>query len=101
MPTPRHPSDVHASRGVRARAVKSWVREAARVEDDATIMVSELTCVEPGCPPLEVVMAVLRPGRPPEQRKLHKALAEVGPEDVRAAWATTADDHHEHHSQEG
>lgn len=33
--------------------VKRWVRELFIVSDDATVMVTELRCSEPGCPPLE------------------------------------------------
>jgi hypothetical protein len=40
------PFDSQIGRGARTRAVKSWVREVAHVEDDATIMVSEFACTE-------------------------------------------------------
>jgi hypothetical protein len=88
------PFDSQTSRGARTRLVKSWVREVAGVDEDATIMVSELACREPGCPPLEVVMAILRPDQPPVQRKIHKALDELEADDVRAAWAGEGVGHH-------
>ena len=77
----------------RARDVKEWVRAAARAPDDAAIMVSELTCSEPGCPPFEVVMAILSPGRPPVQKKLHKRIAELSRDEVVHLWETGEGDH--------
>src|ERR1700741_3660775 len=46
---------------------QAWVRRVLNLEDDAVVMISELRCSEPGCPPLETVIAVLggpRQGRP-------------------------------------
>jgi hypothetical protein len=54
--------------GPQVRDVKRWVRQAAGAPEEATIMVSELSCSEPGCPPYEVVTAVLVPGEPPRRR---------------------------------
>ncbi|MBL8211844.1 MAG: hypothetical protein JNK87_14095 [Bryobacterales bacterium] len=63
--------------------VKQWVREAFALNDEAVVMVTELRCTEPGCPPLETVIAILEgPGRK-RQFKLHKAVAEIAREDVR------------------
>jgi hypothetical protein len=76
--------------GSRVREVKAWVREAARLPEDVTIMVSELACSEPGCPPYEVVMAVLRPSQPPLQRKLHQRLADLSRQDVVDLWSPGA-----------
>ncbi len=68
-------------------AIKSWVAETLALPDDVTVMVTELRCGEPGCPPLETVIAVLRPGAPPEQRKLHKASAAITADDIRGLFA--------------
>jgi hypothetical protein len=81
--------------GPRTRDIKEWVRAAACAPDDATIMVSELSCSEPGCPPFEVVMAVLRTGESPVQKKLHMRLADLSQEDVTRAWTSGDDDHHQ------
>jgi hypothetical protein len=54
----------------RLQEVKAWVREAWGLPEDAPLMVSELACSEPGCPPVETVIAVLRPKLKPVQRKL-------------------------------
>lgn len=71
-------------------AIKSWVSEALALPDDVTVMVTELRCTEPGCPPLETVIAVLQPGLPPEQRKLHKASAAISADDIRGLFAADA-----------
>ena len=84
--------------GPRARDVKAWVQAAAGAPEDATIVVTELACSEPGCPPYEVVMAVLRPGTPPLQKKLHKRLAELSHEEVTRLWQVGDGDHH--HTEE-
>jgi hypothetical protein len=89
-----------ARQGPKVREVKEWVREAAGAPEDATIMVSELSCSEPGCPPYEVVMAVLRAGQPPVQRKLHKRLAELSRQDVTGSWAHGGAENHQHSSTE-
>jgi hypothetical protein len=62
--------------------IKQWVAAAFDLADDVTIMVTELRCSEPGCPPLETVIAVLRPGQAPIQHKLHKAAVDVTEYDV-------------------
>ncbi|MDX2179034.1 MAG: hypothetical protein SFV18_05530 [Bryobacteraceae bacterium] len=63
-------------------AIKEQVAEFLSLPEDAIVMVTELQCHEPGCPPLETVIAVLRQGSPPRQFKLHKGVAEVTESDV-------------------
>src|SRR5919201_3667082 len=82
----------------RAREVKEWVAAAAGTPEDATIVVSELACSEPGCPPYEVVMAVMLPGHAPVQRKLHKRLADLTREEVSRLWSG-GDHEDEHHGE--
>jgi hypothetical protein len=64
--------------------IKAWVSEAFGVADTATVLVTELRCSEPGCPPLETVIALLGASGPAKQYKLHKAVAEVTEADVKA-----------------
>jgi hypothetical protein len=62
--------------------VKEWVAEVLRLGADVSVLVTELRCTEPGCPPLETVIAILdRPGQP-RQFKIHKAVADVTFADV-------------------
>jgi hypothetical protein len=44
--------------------IKCWARVAWHVPEDATVMVTELECREPDCPPIETVVAVLQEGEP-------------------------------------
>lgn len=71
----------------RTLLVKQWVRESRRFAVDAAILVSELSCTEPGCPPLETVIAVLPAAGLPRQYKIHRPLAELTQYDVDQALA--------------
>jgi hypothetical protein len=62
--------------------IKEWVAAAYALTDDMTLMVTELRCTEPGCPPLETVIAVLRHSQPPFQHKLHKAAIDITESDI-------------------
>jgi hypothetical protein len=64
--------------------IKVWAAEALGLTDDVAVMVTELRCTEPGCPPLETVVAVLGGNGPNRQYKIHKPLEEVTREDVQA-----------------
>jgi hypothetical protein len=73
-----------AGKSAKIREVRAWVRELHPFPEDATIMITELTCSEPGCPPVETVVAVLREKQPGVQGKVHRALAAVVRDDVAA-----------------
>ena len=61
--------------------VRTWTREHFKLADDETIMVSELPCSDPGCPPVEThVVFWTQAGR--RQFKVFKPLAEVIPDDL-------------------
>ncbi len=62
--------------------VKSWVREQFSLPEDTVVMVTELRCTEPGCPPLETVIALLDGPGSKRQYKLHKGVADVTREDI-------------------
>lgn len=66
--------------------VKAWVADSMPLSPGAAVLVTELSCREPGCPPLETVIAVLD-GTVQRKQTLHKALAHVTAEDVRAITA--------------
>lgn len=63
---------------------KTWVAEAFQTTEDTTVMVTELRCTEPGCPPLETVIALLHPDSGTRQHKIHKALQVLTRDDVLA-----------------
>ena len=61
--------------------VRTWTREHFNLGDDETIMVSELPCSDPGCPPVETHLVFwTQAGR--QQFKVFKPLAEVVPDDL-------------------
>jgi hypothetical protein len=76
------PTRSSPDRTAKIRAIKDWVREALGLSDDTIVMATELRCAEPGCPPLETVIAVMREGDDKQQFKVHKPLVEVVYEDL-------------------
>ena len=79
--------DLFTSRGPRsserANEIKAQVAAQLGLTEDATIMVTELTCFEEGCPPMETVIAVFQPGTEKLQFKLHCSIAEITAHDIR------------------
>jgi len=61
--------------------VKGFVTELWGLGEDETVMVAELRCSEPGCPPVETSISALGESGT-RQRKVHKPVAEVTREDV-------------------
>ncbi len=74
-----------ARRAARA-ALKQLAAEVFGAGEDDLVMVNELACSEPGCPPVETMIAVLG-GGPPRKVTIHKPLLEVSEADLRAALA--------------
>ena len=68
-----------------ARALKVIARLLFEAREDDVVVVNELRCTEPGCPPLETVIALLRSGSAPRQVKVHKPVIDVTEDDLRAA----------------
>ena len=55
--------------------VKTWITEILNLDEQVTISLNQLTCHEPGCPPLETAIVILE--QPPKQYKVHKSIAEI------------------------
>ena len=64
--------------------IKGWVQWYWRLDDSTVVMVTQLRCHEPGCPPVETVIALLPMAGVRWQTKLHKAPEEVSEADIRA-----------------
>lgn len=62
--------------------IKEWVKQSFNLPTDAVVMVTELRCTEPGCPPLETVVAILDGPGNRRQAKLHLPVAEITEQDV-------------------
>jgi|SRR5215470_6162489 len=69
--------------------VSEWTRERFGLTDEATILVSEIACALPGCPPLETVVAFWTNDRR-HHFKLFKPVAEVVYDDLPFAWLKDA-----------
>ena len=67
-----------------AARVRRWAREFWQLGDDDSVLVTQLRCSEPGCPPLETAIVIAAAGQPTVQHKLHKSVAEVSREDLQA-----------------
>ena len=92
--TPRPQSDDDELLGAAKRSpehaqalerVREWTRQRFKLSDDTAILVSEVACNLPGCPPLETAVAFWSD----EKRhhfKLFKAVAEVGFDDLPFGW---------------
>jgi hypothetical protein len=65
--------------------IKSWAREALALAEDASIVVNEIVCTDPGCPGVETVMLIMEPGRKTRAVKIPLSLDAVTEQDVRAA----------------
>jgi hypothetical protein len=62
--------------------IKEWVRAHFALAADATVLVTELFCDQPGCAPVETLVAILEPaGR--RQFKMPRPMKEVIREDIR------------------
>ncbi len=59
------------------RQIKEWAYACLPVSSEATLSVMELECHEPGCPPLETVIAAMEEGKGTRQWKLHKPIPDV------------------------
>jgi nitrate reductase delta subunit len=66
--------------------VRAWTRERFKLAEDATVMVAEIACGLPGCPPLETVVAFWTEGDTRHQFKVFKRVAEVVEDDLPPAW---------------
>lgn len=72
-------------RSAAIRSLKAAARTLFGAAEDDAVVVNELSCTEPGCPPIETVVALLRAGSQPRQVKVHKPAVEVTEDDLRAA----------------
>jgi hypothetical protein len=66
--------------------VREWTRARFGLPDDAAILVTELACGLPGCPPLETVVAFWTEPARRHQFKVFKPVQEVVGDDLPLAW---------------
>lgn len=65
----------------KTRDIKAWVRDLRSLDERDVVSITELACREDGCPDIETVVGIMRPGAPIETIRVHKAIADIGPED--------------------
>ena len=69
--------------------VRQWTRARFALTDDETVMVSEIACAVPGCPPIEThVVFWTEQGR--HHFKVFKPLADVVEDDLPPAFMKNA-----------
>ena len=74
----------------KTRELKDTVRGHFRLAEDDAIMVSELDCQAPGCPPIETVIAFWCADGQRRHFKVFKPLAEVEERDLPPWWMKDA-----------
>jgi hypothetical protein len=70
--------------------VGAWTRARFKLGQHAAILVSEVACAAPGCPPLETVIAFWTEGDRRHHFKLFKPVAEIVEDDLPPAWLKNA-----------
>jgi nitrate reductase delta subunit len=70
--------------------VRQWVRDRFRLNDDDVVMVNELECALPGCPPLETVIAFWTDDGQRRHYKVFKPVVEVVEDDLPPSWMKNA-----------
>jgi nitrate reductase delta subunit len=78
-----------SANGEASERVRDWTRARFTLTDDDTIMVSEVACGLPGCPPIETHL-VFWTARGRHHFKIFKPLAEVGEDDMPPAFMKDA-----------
>ncbi|MFC8520366.1 hypothetical protein [Streptomyces sp. NPDC057257] len=70
------------------RELKETVRTLLGLDDDTAVMIRQLACTEPGCPPVETVVAVLPMDGEARRWTLHQPAEQITADDLRAALLT-------------
>ncbi|MCK7628055.1 hypothetical protein MUU72_34050 [Streptomyces sp. RS10V-4] len=68
--------------------LKEAVRRLLGLDEDTSVVIRQLACTEPGCPPLETVIAVLPMDGPGRRWTLHRPAAQVTEDDLRTLFTT-------------
>jgi hypothetical protein len=76
--------------GVAAERVRAWTRARFNLPEDAAIMVAEVACAVPGCPPLETVVAFWTASDRRHHFKVFKPVEDVAEDDLPPTWLKDA-----------
>lgn len=58
--------------------IRYWMKQIFEFPGDAPIVVKEVPCMKPGCPPIETAIVVLLKHEPPRLFKIQQSLNDVG-----------------------
>jgi len=70
--------------------VKAWTRARFKLPSEATILVAELACALPGCPPLETVVVFWMADGAQHRFKIFKPVETVVDDDLPPGWLKDA-----------
>jgi len=70
--------------------VRGWTRARFGLREDAAILVAQVACSVPGCPPIETAVAFWTGQATRHQFKLFKPVIEVVEDDLPPSWMKTA-----------
>lgn len=70
--------------------VEAWTRQRFDLGADAVVLVADVRCQVPGCPPVETIVAFWWPDGPRYRFKVFKPVAEVTGADVPLRWLLPA-----------
>ncbi|MEY9834877.1 hypothetical protein [Streptacidiphilus sp. EB103A] len=82
MPKPAPP---HVT--ARVTALKDHVRHLLTLDEEDIVLIRQLACSEPGCPPLETVVAILPPDGTMRRWTLHHRVDDITPDLLATALA--------------
>jgi hypothetical protein len=68
-----------------AERLKARARDALGLAPDTELTASEIDCLDPGCPGLETVLLVMRPGERTRALKIRRPMEDVTEQDLRDA----------------
>ena len=66
--------------------VRDWTRTRFKLPEEAAVMAVEVACRQPGCPPLETVVAFWTDTNQRHQFKIFKRVEEVVEDDLPPTW---------------
>lgn len=83
--SPKNPGEIAAR-----ERLEDWTRARFALGHDATVMVSELLCSVPGCPPIETVVAFWLEDGKRHHFKVFKPMVGVSEDDLPPRWMKSA-----------
>ena len=70
--------------------IEAWTRARFKLAPEEAVMVTELACALPGCPPLETVVAFWTADQTRHHFKIFKRAVEVKNDDLPYTWMKPA-----------